>query len=99
MRKVLVLTVSVVILFVGMSNICSGQAHCLGGLLTIVNNECERMYIFVCYGPNGAGGSGATQLARGQSTSFNTPDGSSYSKDCAIPASTCPATYCVNGRN
>jgi len=60
--------------------------NCTGGQITITNKNCSStLYVFACYGQNGANGHGAQSLARDQNAVFDLPPGSTFSENCGTP--------------
>ncbi len=75
------------------------EAACKGGSFTFTNRSCPTVsQVLICNGENGSGGTSQASIKLGQSQTFDTPAGSTFTATCGIaPPQKCPAVQCVNG--
>jgi hypothetical protein len=75
------------------------EAACKGGSFTFTNRSCPTMsQVIICNGENSGAGTNQASIRLGQSQTFETPAGSTFTATCGIaPPQKCPAAQCVNG--
>lgn len=97
MKSGIKLLVAIGIISVALAS--GAEAACKGGSFTFTNRSCPTMsQLIICNGENGSGGTKTAVIKLGETQTFETPAGSTFTATCGItPPQKCPAVQCVNG--